>query len=67
MEETMRETVNFEFIRCIFNSVTSIVDKKTNKQSDWKTDRLKIREEINLVKHMNNNEFDEYCKTIEKS
>ena len=63
----MRETVNFEFVRCIYNGITSIVDKKTNKQSDWNTDSFKIRDEINLIKHMNNQEFDDYCKKVEKS
>ena len=67
MNETIRETENFELIRCIYNGITAIVDKKTNKQSNWNTGSLEIRDEINLIKHMNNQQFDDYCESIEKS
>lgn len=67
MNETIRETENFEFFKCIFNGITAICSKKTNEQSNWNTDSLEIRNEINHIKHLNNTDFDLYCKTVLKN
>lgn len=67
MNETIRETDNFEFFKCIHNGITAILDKKTCKLSDWNTGSVEVRDEINHIKHLDDKEFDKYCKGIEKS
>jgi len=61
MEETLRETKKYEFVRCMYNRITVIYEKATNKQTYWNTDKTAIRDEINYVKHLSNDEFDTYA------
>jgi hypothetical protein len=63
MTETIRETENFELAKCMYNGIIAFYNLKTKEQTNWITGRVEIRDQINLIKHLSDDEFDSYAKS----
>lgn len=63
MTTTIRETERFELFKDIHGN-TAICDKYTGRQSNWNTGSVEVRDEINHIKHLDNDGFDDYCEMM---
>lgn len=63
MTTTIRQTERYEFFQDIFGN-TAVCDKHTGCQTDWNTGSTEVRDEINHIKHLNDEQFDEYCEML---
>lgn len=59
--KTIKETPRFSYIYDTLYSVSTIIDRITNKQTQWNTG-VECQDEIKKVKKMNDYNFDIYCE-----
>jgi len=63
MTRLIRENKRYEFIQQNFNNSTSILDKKTQKMSNWNTG-YEAEEEKEFLISGNDDAFNKYCESI---
>ena len=59
---TIKETVDYKLVKDI-SGCTRICNKNTGCLSDWNCGS-DARDEINHIKHLSVDEFDEYCEDV---
>ena len=63
MTTTIRKTERYQLFQDIYGN-TAVCDNYTGAQTNWNANATDVRDEINHVKHLNDEQFDEYCEML---
>lgn len=63
MITVLRKTERYQFFQDIHGN-TAVCDNYTGCQTNWNANATDVRDEINLIKHLNNFQFEEYCEML---